>query len=1020
MIAIFPVSMSPPSLPSYPKRQLRQLIMHALRTDAELDALCCDYFQSVYARFSSGMDRQHKLTLLISTVAPGDLLRALRQVAADVVANFEAAFSPSDAAQPALGLEEDLDREREQLIKAGQPTAAIDRQLRERQRAQREGQVLREEDVLADRFVLHEVLDSRGLSEVWRAYDRERKQRVALKILRGKYRRDRSQCERFKNGYRILDELRHPGILRTLAPPCEDRGVLFYVVEFRDGGSLAQAIAGGGLSPGVAQALILEAAEAIDAAHQQGYVHGDLNPQKILLGRGPVGRAQTVVTGFDLAVRVTSPEEDPSQSLFSHSGFVSSNRLYAAPERFRGLGIAEPRSDLLSLALIFAAALHGQEPSDTDEEPFERERYVSELSAPEALKQVLLRAVSFKPSARQRSVAELREAILHSERAPTRVFLANRHGGDSSPQAQRARADELVEQGKLKEAEALLRFALASQEQAVGDDGPDLVLLTDRLASLLSGQGRYREAELQYRRSLAIDEKSLGPAYINVGTDLFNIAATLEQQDNLEESILYYQRSLRIYQKEFPPESEDTLNCLDNLARLLDLQDQAEEAIDYYEQSLAVREKIFGRMHRELLSTLQAMSGIRHRQELWLEAEQLDRRLLAVCEISFGSMHPDTAEALNGLALTLQHQGLYAEAERHYRRSLAIRQARLGPDDPDVGYSLFNLGTLLCEAGQPAAAESQLLASVAILASALGDEHDDVEAVRSWLSRARQEQAGPDEGTLSLPPQGRGGAREPVSGEVVAARAGGRLIRYAAKRDTGRAVASRQDAYAIYEEMPLFLVAAGGSETRLGQPVAKMAIETIVDFFTHTEDEDAPWPFRLDRNLSYAENRLVCACRLANQKVCELAGVGSVVGCLLSGERLITAWVGHCRAYRLRQGRLQRLTRDHTFAEWLRDSVPTLSDAQLSGVPNAQQLRRALGLSDAVVVDVRTDELLAGDRILLCSAGLTRTVPDELIVHALLRAGADLEVAVSELVDVANPRGGQDDLSALLIEVGEE
>ncbi|PSM30842.1 hypothetical protein, partial [Haliangium sp. UPWRP_2] len=96
MIAIFPVSMSPPSLPSYPKRQLRQLIMHALRTDAELDALCCDYFQSVYARFSSGMDRQHKLTLLISTVAPGDLLRTLRQVAADVVANFEAAFSPSD------------------------------------------------------------------------------------------------------------------------------------------------------------------------------------------------------------------------------------------------------------------------------------------------------------------------------------------------------------------------------------------------------------------------------------------------------------------------------------------------------------------------------------------------------------------------------------------------------------------------------------------------------------------------------------------------------------------------------------------------------------------------------------------------------------------------------------------------------------------------------------------------------------------------------------------------------------
>jgi protein phosphatase len=324
--------------------------------------------------------------------------------------------------------------------------------------------------------------------------------------------------------------------------------------------------------------------------------------------------------------------------------------------------------------------------------------------------------------------------------------------------------------------------------------------------------------------------------------------------------------------------------------------------------------------------------------------------------------------------------------------------------------------------------------SLAILEPKLGAEHADVAAARSWLQRAEREQEAATEQTLPLPTRGAGRALTEYSGPDAQAQSAIRVgqlaggwVRYAAKRDQGIAQAGYHDTYLIHEEQKLFVIADGSANSMFNNRASQVAAGAVAGFFVDSEDEDAVWPFRLDRNLSYNENRLVCAIRVANRKVYELAMEDSVrqefsssiVGCLLYGDSLFTAWVGHSRAYRLRQGQLQRLTRDHTFAEWMRDSVPTLSEAQLAALPSAHQLRRALGLSDKVAVDVRADKVLGGDLILLCSDGLTGMVDEEAIADILLREGARLEAAVEELVDLANHAGGTDNISAILIRVAE-
>ncbi|HVV88066.1 MAG TPA: Stp1/IreP family PP2C-type Ser/Thr phosphatase [Kofleriaceae bacterium] len=248
-------------------------------------------------------------------------------------------------------------------------------------------------------------------------------------------------------------------------------------------------------------------------------------------------------------------------------------------------------------------------------------------------------------------------------------------------------------------------------------------------------------------------------------------------------------------------------------------------------------------------------------------------------------------------------------------------------------------------------------------------------------------------------------------------------IRYAAKTDVGMKRTHNEDYFSIVEEEQLFLVADGMGGHASGEVASKMAAETLAEFFQRTRaDEDATWPYRMDRSLTYVENRLACGIKLANLRIFEAAGrdrgkkgMGTtVVTALVTGDQLVVAHVGDSRGYRVRGGAVEPLTRDHSLLEDYREVKPDLTAEEERAFPHKNVITRALGMRETVGVAIRTHALQPGDVYLLCCDGLSGMVDDERIGQ-IVSAATSLERAATELIDAANGAGGIDNITVLLI-----
>jgi len=248
-------------------------------------------------------------------------------------------------------------------------------------------------------------------------------------------------------------------------------------------------------------------------------------------------------------------------------------------------------------------------------------------------------------------------------------------------------------------------------------------------------------------------------------------------------------------------------------------------------------------------------------------------------------------------------------------------------------------------------------------------------------------------------------------------------IRYAAKTDVGMKRTHNEDYFSLMEDEQLFVVADGMGGHSSGEVASRMAAETVSEFYQRTKDEEATWPYKMDRSLSYIENRLVCGVKLANYKIYESAskeirykGMGTtLVTCLVHGDKIYLAHVGDSRAYRFRAGELKQVTRDHSLLEDYKDAKPDMTEEEERNFPHKNVITRALGMRDTVQVDVSTKDVRDGDIYLLCSDGLSGMVSDELMEQIIETHSDDLEAVVSEMVDQANRAGGVDNITVLVL-----
>lgn len=236
--------------------------------------------------------------------------------------------------------------------------------------------------------------------------------------------------------------------------------------------------------------------------------------------------------------------------------------------------------------------------------------------------------------------------------------------------------------------------------------------------------------------------------------------------------------------------------------------------------------------------------------------------------------------------------------------------------------------------------------------------------------------------------------------------------RYAAATDTGVVRTSNQDA--VHADAELVIVADGMGGHAAGEVASEMTVNIVYDAFL----ED-PTITGLKNGIERANRDVL---RDASENP-DRFGMGTTVITVAitedaDGQRVPTLLnVGDSRCYQLRDGAIRQLSHDHSVAEeWVRMGRLTADEAKEH--PRRHQLTRAIGVEDKIDIDVLSVNAMAGDRLLICSDGLSNEV-DETRLCEIASSDAPLEDIVHALIDAARNAGGKDNITAALIEFDE-
>ena len=235
-----------------------------------------------------------------------------------------------------------------------------------------------------------------------------------------------------------------------------------------------------------------------------------------------------------------------------------------------------------------------------------------------------------------------------------------------------------------------------------------------------------------------------------------------------------------------------------------------------------------------------------------------------------------------------------------------------------------------------------------------------------------------------------------------------KLTQHAAATDPGRRRRRNEDAYVV--QPPLFAVADGMGGAQAGEIASRIAASVL-----------------RDSGAEAGKDAVVALIQEANRRVYEAAasdearaGMGTTMtAALIEGDTVRIGHVGDSRAYRVRDGALEQLTDDHSLvAELVRSG--RLSPEEADVHPQRSVITRVLGTDPEVDVDTFEVEAQPGDVFMICSDGLTSMVDDASILDVVERNRSSLDRAARALVDAANKGGGEDNITVIVFELGDD
>jgi serine/threonine protein phosphatase PrpC len=250
-------------------------------------------------------------------------------------------------------------------------------------------------------------------------------------------------------------------------------------------------------------------------------------------------------------------------------------------------------------------------------------------------------------------------------------------------------------------------------------------------------------------------------------------------------------------------------------------------------------------------------------------------------------------------------------------------------------------------------------------------------------------------------------------------------IKHWAATDVGRKRSHNEDNFLIDKNLNLFIVADGMGGHASGEVASAIAVHTIRDvvfaerdLLTQYTDFDATAQMELCTLLEYAVHSASARIFHKAQQEPEKRGMGTtVVALLVIGQRGFIAYVGDSRIYLSRNGVVYPLTEDHSLMnELIRSGKVQANEFASSPYANFKNaMTRAVGVYEHVEVDILDFEILPGDAFLLCSDGLYDYLEDAEIARSL--GLSNIEEIPGKFIDMANSRGGKDNVTALVVQI---
>ncbi|MCX8117576.1 MAG: Stp1/IreP family PP2C-type Ser/Thr phosphatase [Desulfobacterota bacterium] len=240
-------------------------------------------------------------------------------------------------------------------------------------------------------------------------------------------------------------------------------------------------------------------------------------------------------------------------------------------------------------------------------------------------------------------------------------------------------------------------------------------------------------------------------------------------------------------------------------------------------------------------------------------------------------------------------------------------------------------------------------------------------------------------------------------------------IRSYGRSDPGLKRANNEDAFLIKPELNLFVVADGMGGAAAGEVASQIFIDTALEVFSTS----------ILRPGEESSRSVQKAFQLANEKILKYSathphhqGLGCTAELItFSNQTYVLGHVGDSRTYLLRKGELRQLTRDHSYLQAQIDQG-LLQKEEAKHHPMRHVILRAVGIEEALALDLIRGRVFPGDLFLLCSDGLTDMVEDDEILN-LLHSSLRLDQKGEGLIDLAKAAGGKDNITVVLCEMEE-